>query len=308
MNRLSDYSRMLVAMDLTKMDESVVSYASVIARAFNFDSVYFLHVTTSLELPQEIHEKYGDMMAPVDETLETEMNQTIKEFFDAPDACDVKVHVATGNITNEVLKYSKVKMVDLILLGRKAELTGSGLHSKKIAKSASASILFVPEKPILKLEKLLIPIDYSKYSEMAFMLGVDIQKHFGCKLLSNHVYRVPTGYYKSGKTYEEFADIMLENTKKDCDRFFSNMELDGVDYEHTYALDDDPHPADKIYRTAVEEKADMIVLGSKGRSGAISMLIGSVAERLVMEDNDIPLLLVKKRDENIGLLEALFRI
>ena len=290
------------------MDESVVSYASVIARAFNFDSVYFLHVTTSLELPQEIHEKYGDMMAPVDETLETEMNQTIKEFFDAPDACDVKVHVATGNITNEVLKYSKVKMVDLILLGRKAELTGSGLHSKKIAKSASASILFVPEKPILKLEKLLIPIDYSKYSEMAFMLGVDIQKHFGCKLLSNHVYRVPTGYYKSGKTYEEFADIMLENTKKDCDRFFSNMELDGVDYEHTYALDDDPHPADKIYRTAVEEKADMIVLGSKGRSGAISMLIGSVAERLVMEDNDIPLLLVKKRDENIGLLEALFRI
>ena len=308
MNRLSDYSRMLVAMDLTKMDESVVSYASVIARAFNFDSVYFLHVTTSLELPQEIHEKYGDMMAPVDETLETEMNQTIKEFFDAPDACDVKVHVATGNITNEVLKYSKVKMVDLILLGRKAELTGSGLHSKKIAKSASASILFVPEKPILKLEKLLIAIDYSKYSEMAFMLGVDIQKHFGCKLLSNHVYRVPTGYYKSGKTYEEFADIMLENTKKDCDRFFSNMELDGVDYEHTYALDDDPHPADKIYRTAVEEKADMIVLGSKGRSGAISMLIGSVAERLVMEDNDIPLLLVKKRDENIGLLEALFRI
>lgn len=308
MNRLSDYSRMLVAMDLTKMDESVVSYASVIARAFNFDSVYFLHVTTSLELPQEIHEKYGDMMAPVDETLETEMNQTIKEFFDSPDACDVKVHVATGNITNEVLKYSKVKMVDLILLGRKAELTGSGLHSKKIAKSASASILFVPEKPILKLEKLLIPIDYSKYSEMAFMLGVDIQKHFGCKLLSNHVYRVPTGYYKSGKTYEEFADIMLENTKKDCDRFFSNMELDGVDYEHTYALDDDPHPADKIYRTAVEEKADMIVLGSKGRSGAISMLIGSVAERLVMEDNDIPLLLVKKRDENIGLLEALFRI
>ena len=308
MNRLSDYSRMLVAMDLTKMDESVVSYASVIARAFNFDSVYFLHVTTSLELPQEIHEKYGDMMAPVDETLETEMNQTIKEFFDAPDACDVKVHVATGNITNEVLKYSKVKMVDLILLGRKAELTGSGLHSKKIAKSASASILFVPEKPILKLEKLLIPIDYSKYSEMAFMLGIDIQKHFGCKLLSNHVYRVPTGYYKSGKTYEEFADIMLENTKKDCDRFFSNMELDGVDYEHTYALDDDPHPADKIYRTAVEEKADMIVLGSKGRSGAISMLIGSVAERLVMEDNDIPLLLVKKRDENIGLLEALFRI
>lgn len=308
MNRLSDYSRMLVAMDLTKMDESVVSYASVIARAFNFDAVYFLHVTSSLELPKEIHEKYGDMMAPVDETLETEMNQTIKDHFDAPEGCDIKVHVATGNITNEVLKYSKVKMADLILLGRKAELTGSGLHSKKIAKSASASILFVPEGPAQKLEKLLIPIDYSKYSEMAFMLAVDIQKHFGCKLLSNHVYRVPSGYYKSGKTYEEFAEIMLENTKKDCNRFFSSLSLEGVDFENTFALDDDPHPADKIYRTAVEEGADMIVLGSKGRSGAISMLIGSVAERLVMEDNDIPLLLVKKKDENVSLLEALFRI
>ncbi|MGK0486836.1 MAG: nucleotide-binding universal stress UspA family protein [Candidatus Endobugula sp.] len=52
----------------------------------------------------------------------------------------------------------------------------------------------------------------------------------------------------------------------------------------------------------------MIVLGSKGRTGAASFLIGSVAEKLVMESGDIPLFIVKEGMENISLLQALFRL
>jgi nucleotide-binding universal stress UspA family protein len=101
---------------------------------------------------------------------------------------------------------------------------------------------------------------------------------------------------------------MLENTKRDCDKFFKKINLDGITYEHTYALDDDPHPADKIYRTGSEKNVDMIVLGSKGRTSAAAFLIGSVAEKLVMESGDIPLFLVKEGKENVGLLQALFRL
>ena len=74
------------------------------------------------------------------------------------------------------------------------------------------------------------------------------------------------------------------------------------------ALDDDPHPADKIYKTGKEMGVDMIILGSKGRTSAAAFLIGSVAEKLVMENSDIPLLLVKKGKENLGFLDALFKL
>jgi len=299
---------MLVTLDLSGMDVYLIKYASMIAKAFEIDAVYFLHVTSSLELPEEIQEKYGNVMAPVDETLEHEMRVVLDEHFVKPDNCDMHVSVNAGAVTDEILKFAKVKVIDLILLGRKEELTGTGLNSKKIAKGSASSVIFVPEEHKYSLKKILVSIDYSEHSEMAFEIAIDIQKKTGAKLLTNNVYRVPVGFAKSGKSYEEFAEIMLENTKEQCDQFFSKMDLEGVDYDHTYALDDDPHPADKIYRTGVEMGVDMIILGSKGRSSAAAFLIGSVAEKLLMEDNDIPMFLVKKGNENMSFLEALFRL
>ncbi len=308
MHDLSKFRRMLVALDLTDMDVFVTKYASMIAKVFEIDAVYFLHVTTSLELPEEIQEKYGNVMAPVDETLVKEMEVVINENFVKPDNCDVSVSVLAGTVTDEVLKFAKVKVVDLMLLGRKETLTGSGLNSRKIAKGTASSIIFVPEESTYSLEKVLVSIDYSEHSQMAFEIAIDLQKKSGAKLLSNNVYRVPVGYAKSGKSYEEFADIMLENTREQCERFFKKIDLTGVDYDHTYALDDDPHPADKIYKTGAELGVDMIILGSKGRSSGAALLIGSVAEKLLMEDRDIPLFLVKKGKENMSFLEALFKL
>jgi len=308
MNKIENYKRMLVGLDLTEMDEHVVRYACQVAHAFKIEAIYFFHVTSTLELPDDVIEKYGDVVAPVDETLEKEMEETVGKCFQPIEGLSMEIEAHAGQVTEEILKWAKVKRVDLIVLGRKNVLSGSGLNSKKVAKASSCSVLFVPEKPTDKLESILVPVDYSKYAEMAFNLAISIQKSTGAKILSNHVYKVPKGYYKSGKSYEEFAEIMLENTKKECKKFFRQFDLDGVDFENTFALDDDIHPADKIYITAKEKDVDLIILGSKGRSGATALLIGSVAEKLVMEDSDIPLFLVKKGNENVSLLEALFRL
>lgn len=308
MQDLSKYQRMLVALDLSQMDVYLLKYASMAAKVFDIDTVYFVNIATSLELPEEIQQKYSDVFGPVDEAIEKEMEEEIKEHFVLPPNCESKILVTTGKVTDEILKLAKVKVIDITLLGRKAELTGSGLNSKKIAKSISSSVIFVTENPPLDWNKILVSIDYSDHSKMAFEIGAAIQKKSGAKLLSNHVYKVPTGYYKSGKTYEEFAEIMLDNTKQECEKFFKKMDLEGVDYDHTYALDDDPHPADKIYKTGSENGVDLIMIGSKGRSGPASVLIGSVAEKLVEEGNDIPILIVKMGKENMSFLDALFRV
>ena len=309
MHDLSKFQRMMVAMDLTEMDVHIIRFASMVAKHFEIEAVYFFHAAdSSLELPEEINQKYGNVIAPVDETLEKEMGAVVHENFQTPEGCSIELEALPGNVTDEVLKYSQMKVVDLLLLGRKDRLTGTGLNSRKVAKGCACSVMFVPENPPLELRKILISVDYSEHSKMAFEIGADIQKKTGAKLLSSNVYRVPVGYHKSGKTYEEFAEIMLQNTRDECDRFFKKIELEGVDYEHTYALDDDPHPADKIYKTGAEVGADMIILGSKGRSSGAAFLIGSVAEKLVMEDDDIPIFLIKKGKENMSFLEALFRL
>lgn len=308
MDDLSKFDRMMVALDLSEMDEHVLKYASMVVKTFGISTVYFIHITSSFDLPEEMQEKYGDMMAPIDETLEKELEDSIAQHFTCQDKCKIKINAYTGKVTEEILKLSKIKLIDLTLLGRKSTLSGTGLNAKKIAKSTPSSVIFVTENPPLQLEKVLVSIDYSEHSKMAFEIGIGIQKKTGAKLFSNHVYRVPSGYHKTGKDYDEFAEIMLENTKKECKKFFESMDVENIDYENTYALDDDPHPADKIYKTGVDIGADLILLGSKGRSAFASILIGSVAEKLVTEGNNIPIFLIKKNKENFSFIEALLNV
>ena len=51
------------------------------------------------------------------------------------------------------------------------------------------------------------------------------------------------------------------------------------------------HPAEEILKTATEEKADMIVIGSRGK-GARHLFIGSVSNEVV-NNAEIPVMIVK---------------
>ena len=55
------------------------------------------------------------------------------------------------------------------------------------------------------------------------------------------------------------------------------------------------YPAEEILAAAEEEHADMIVMGTHGRTGFDRMLFGSVAEKVVMAAA-CPVLTVKPKD------------
>jgi nucleotide-binding universal stress UspA family protein len=56
-------------------------------------------------------------------------------------------------------------------------------------------------------------------------------------------------------------------------------------------------PADGIQKVAREVGADLIVMGSHGRSGIRRLLLGSVTERILRE-SEVPVLVVKEKHVN----------
>jgi len=70
-------------------------------------------------------------------------------------------------------------------------------------------------------KKIMVPTDFSDHTEMIYEFSERICKDLHAELIPVHIYQVPHGYSKTGKTFEEFSEIMKENANKDFKKFLS---------------------------------------------------------------------------------------
>ena len=296
----------MVGLDLSPMDGILVQKLLMIKDLIGLDKVYLIHVSKDLSLPEDIRANFPDLVAPVDETIKTEIKTLMGEL-DPGHVLDYEIIVEEGNPLPTFLRWAKIKDVDLIVAGRKSTLRGSGSLAKNLAQKAPCSVLFLTERNALAhIDKVLVPLDFSEHSKLIFEFAERICAELDSKIVGLHIYEVPHGYYKTGKTYEEFADIMKHNAMNDCGKFVKRHLQ--RDFDCQYVLDDERHAGELIVDTAKTEVADLIVMGSKGRTASASILLGSVAEKLVQANNEIPMLILKKKGENMGFFEALFKL
>ncbi|QSE98114.1 universal stress protein [Fulvivirga lutea] len=299
--------RVLVALDLTDIDQYVISYTSLLTEVLGIDKVYFLHVAENLELPKAIVEKYPGLMAPADESLEDIIKDKLSQYYKGE--AETSVEVMEGNAEDKILRWSKIKEIDLIVVGKKSSLKGSGLLPNRLAKIGHCSLLAVTEKmPPKSLTKILVPVDFSSSSKFALKEALGLAKKSKAKIILHNTYKVPWGYHSTGKSYEEFADIMKQNSEKDARKFMKELGVENESCSISLVLDNDDEPSDKIYSDANSHNADIIVMGSKGRTGLANILLGSIADKVLMRKGDIPVLVVKNKKQNLGILEALMRI
>ena len=301
--------RIVVSIDLTDLDEEVVSYTSVIAEVMDADTVYFVHVARSLDLPDNLAKEYQSALAPVDETIKHETQATVDRHFQSRATTDTYVDVLEGKATETLLKYAKRKEADLLVLGKPNLDRRPPLHLGKIAELSSCSVLFVPKNADIQIEKIGVAMDFSEHSNRALEQAFQIAKEgHGVTVYGLHVYRVPNGFSKTGKSYEEFAEIMEQHARKDADKFFKEHDIDDTACEMRYKLTKDVAIHDELQAFSEEKNLDMLLIGSQGRTAAASLLLGSVSEEMLHYENNIPLFIVKEKDSNMGFFEALFKL
>lgn len=298
----------MVCLDQSEADTALITAAKNFAQSPDALNIYFFTVVQSLELPQAVHEQYPDLIAPIDETIEKSIWDTLDSVFKGIEI-DISVDVREGNVTDQILKWSSEKDMDLILMGSKPIESGSGHHREKVVNAAHCSVGIVPQHCVdVHVKRILLPTDFSSASREAFKKAENFAKVLEASITIFHSYEVPTGYHTTGKTYEEFADIMLGHAKNDCDQFISTNSTENVEINCAFALDKHGTPHELILKAANDIKADVVVLGSKGRTGLSSVLLGSVAAKLIKAECPIPVLIVKGKNENLGLLKAILQL
>lgn len=300
------YKRLLVGLDLTEMDVKIIKYVDYLCGVMSVDKVYFMHVAKTFELPSGVREKYPDLIAPVDETISREINNLVSENFTAE--VDFHIEVKQGNPADQILKWSNFKEIDLVIMGRKRVLRGGGVLPGKMVKMSHCSLLFITEDANLPIKKIMLPVDFSKQGKMALEVAARLHKKIDCNILFHHSFQVPTGYHTSGKSFQEFANVMRGHAQNDMNEFIGQVDFNSAEAQINLFLDEDNDPGKHISEVAEVEGADLLVISSKGRSAIASMIIGSVAEKVCHLENKIPVLVVKDKHQNMGFLDAILKL
>lgn len=143
-----------------------------------------------------------------------------------------------------------------------------------------------------KYRRLLCPVDFSDISKHAFQMAIDLAVLFKADLHVMYVFQIPASDLPEGiyDVPEDMEGEIKARLSKKLDEFVKNHSTPGINITTgLYA----GLPYVEIIKSADDTNADMIVMGTHGRTGFSHVLLGSVAER-VIRTSDIPVLTVRK--------------
>ncbi len=156
------------------------------------------------------------------------------------------------------------------------------------------------------ISRILVPTDGSKTARKAAKYAIELAKLSGATVIILNVIdragfispAVP-GFVSPSlprvthpeHLMEPLEDYLKEVAKADMNDIAKICEQNGVQSRSVIRLG---HPVEAIVKEAEKSKADLIVIGSHGRSALKAALLGSVTFGVIHKDSKIPVLVVRK--------------
>ena len=143
---------------------------------------------------------------------------------------------------------------------------------------------------------LLVATDGSKLSDKAVTHAIDLAKRLGARITAFHaVPEYPEPIYTEGMMVEmvsrkAYTTGTAANAEKMLARIAKKASAAGVPCETHHAMSRSPWEA--ILAAARKYKCDAIVMGSHGRGGLASLLVGSVTQK-VLAHTKLPVIVAR---------------
>jgi nucleotide-binding universal stress UspA family protein len=175
----------------------------------------------------------------------------------------------------------------MIIMGRRGrkglKRLVMGSTTARVIGHAPCSVLVVPRAAAVECRSIVAATDGSVFSTAAASEAIGIAKRNRSRITAIAAVpaeiAVPTDLDFAALQSEKLADEEMRRAEKNAKAVKEAAEKEGLEAK---AFVMTGKPSDAIIDTARDAAADLIVLGSHGRTGLDKLLMGSVAERVIV--------------------------
>lgn len=292
MRSINHLNTLLVCLDLTDIDQYMIEYAAFLSQKLKMGKVIFLHAIQAYDLPDKSSKNFPDLKTSLSQRIEEEINSVVSSHFKQKIDTNVITKIEHEDAANVIIDFTRKEKVDLTLVGQKYGEDRTGHYGHKIAAEAATDLMFIPEKPEMRVNKILCATDLSKASEEAFERALDIAKAADTELMGYYLYDIRKSYFPA--TTMRTQRMLEKKIQHRFRKYLARFDVDPESVPLELGVNEEfKSQAEKLYETAEAENADLLIVGARGRTSVVTTLLGNVTERLRRIEKQIPVMIIK---------------
>jgi len=154
------------------------------------------------------------------------------------------------------------------------------------------------------MKKILVPTDFSKYSEYALQVAAKIAKQLNAEILILHMMGLsPSGLNTNSSHSATEALFHLKISEKGFKDLLNKEYLKGIKIKE---MVQNYTNFNELNNVALENNIDLIVMGSHGTSGLVEeVFVGSNTEKVV-RTSEVPVLVIKDKITDFKIKKVVF--
>jgi len=280
----------VVGVDFSDFSRCAIEQATRIA-AWNQANMHALHVvdTSVVNRLQEFWQcKRPLLSSSVDlEKIITSARTQLQALVEGQKEVRANVDVIAGTPFLDMLRRVRDISADLLILGSNGSsdpTKGAGMLATKCVRKAATKVLLVRSNHAEPFKKVVVCVDFSESSHRVIEQAVRVAQQDGASLHLLHVFPAQL------KGADAALRPSLEDQQHYSDSLNECMQLALKPFEsETRALKvetqvvENARESDGIVQFIKQSSADLVVVGTRGRTGMRAVLLGTVAERIVRE-------------------------
>jgi len=267
--------KILLATNFGKDTDQTVQAAVLVAKKFNSE-IILLHVIPEVSgFPTAM----GNLKKKV-----TERFQDIQSDIEKADVRVTETAMLSGVPFDQIVRHADLRDANVIIMGAGEKSDDDpfrlGITAEKVLRKASKPVWVVKPDAAEQIKNILCAVDCSEPSARSLTNAIRLARSFQAKLTVLHAIQPLTVILRLSQVGDmDEADYVRERHSQ-FDLFLKNFDFHNVDWNQEIRQG---QPHQEILAMANETSADLLVMGSVGRSGLSRILMGSVASKVVRQ-------------------------